>query len=417
MARMTPTRQPGVPDAAGLRRVVAVLSVTVTTSYGVLFYAFPVLLGSIVDDTGWSAARATAAFSAGQVVAAVVGIGIGPWIDHRGPRGVMTSGSVLAVGAVVLIAFADTYPVFFAAWVVAGVAMSAVFYPPAFAALTHWGGERRVPALTTLTLVAGLASTVFAPLTAAVNGWLDWRDTYLTLGIVLAVVTVPLHWFGLSQPWAAARPHASIRTHAPIRGGGPASSRAFVMLAVAFSLAAFSVYAALVNLVPLLTERGLTAGEAALSLGLGGIGQVAGRLGYPALTANTRTVPRTVLVIGGVAGTTGLLAVLPGPAWALVAVSILVGMLRGLLTLVEATAVSDRWGVADFGKLNGILSAPVLLIAAIAPFGGAVIAQATGSQSDSFLILAVLAAVAATVAVGTNPSRRRAVERPDSASR
>jgi len=38
-----------------------------------------------------------------------------------------------------------------------------------------------VQALTTLTLVAGLASTVFAPLAAGLDDWLGWRDAYLVL--------------------------------------------------------------------------------------------------------------------------------------------------------------------------------------------------------------------------------------------
>ena len=56
---------------------------------------------------------------------------------------------------------------FFVGWVLVGAAMGAVLYPPAFAALTRWYGPDPVRALTVLTLAGGLASTVFAPLTAA----------------------------------------------------------------------------------------------------------------------------------------------------------------------------------------------------------------------------------------------------------
>jgi hypothetical protein len=55
----------------------------------------------------------------------------------------------------------------------------------AFAALTRWYGPRRVPALTTLSLVAGLASTVFAPLTALLTIHLGWRLTDVVLAAVL----------------------------------------------------------------------------------------------------------------------------------------------------------------------------------------------------------------------------------------
>ena len=88
----------------GLRRVLVVLCVTEIVSWGVLYYALPVLAPAIADDSGWSIAAVTAAFSTGLVVSALVGIPVGRWLDRIGPRLVMTTGSVLAVPAVVGIA-------------------------------------------------------------------------------------------------------------------------------------------------------------------------------------------------------------------------------------------------------------------------------------------------------------------------
>jgi MFS family permease len=161
--------EPATLSEFGLRRVLTVLCVTQIVSWGVLYYAFPVLAPSIAADTGWSIAAVTAAFSTGLVVSALVGIPAGRWLDRIGPRPVMTLGSLLAVPAVAGIATAPTLPWFFAAWVLAGVAMAGTLYPPAFAALTRWWGRRRIAALTALTLLAGLASTIFAPLTAAAS--------------------------------------------------------------------------------------------------------------------------------------------------------------------------------------------------------------------------------------------------------
>ncbi|WP_010696915.1 hypothetical protein [Saccharopolyspora spinosa] len=55
-----------------------------------------------------------------------------------------------------------------------------------------------------------------------------------------------------------------------------ARSRAFVVLAVAMSLGAFAPYAVVVNLVPLLLQRGMSTGLATIALGLGGSGRSAG---------------------------------------------------------------------------------------------------------------------------------------------
>ncbi len=394
---------PGALDEAGLRRVVVVLSVTEITSWGVLYYAFPVLATTIVRDTGWSTPAVAAAFSVSQIVAGLLGIVAGRVIDRAGPRVLMTAGSVLAVPAVLTIASAPTYPIFLLGWVLAGVSMAGVLYPPAFAALTHWGGARRVAALTTLTLVAGLASTVFAPLTALLNDHLDWRHTYLVLLTVLTFITIPTHWFGLRQPWIATHHRSRDASSAP----PPIwATRPFLLLALSTSAVAFSIYAVVINLVPLLVERGLTTGQAALALGLGGIGQVAGRLGYAAFAARVDVIARTVVVFAAVAVSTALLAVLPGPMLVLFAISMLVGVARGIYTLIQATAVSDRWGVIGFGRLNGILTAPLLVASAVAPFAGAAVAEASGSHATAFLLLAVIASGASLTALGTNPHRK-----------
>ncbi len=51
-------------------------------------------------------------------------------------------------------------------------------------------------------------------------------------------------------------------------------------LTVVLSLGTFMAFAVVITLVPLLVERGVDLGTAAVAMGLGGAGQVAGRLGY-----------------------------------------------------------------------------------------------------------------------------------------
>jgi MFS family permease len=382
--------------------VLLVLCVTQIVSWGVLYYAFPVLAPSIAADTGWSVAAVTAAFSAGLVVAALVGIPAGRLLDRHGPRPVMTAGSVLAGPAVVIIGTARTFPVFVAGWLLAGVAMAGTLYPPAFAALTRWWGRRRVTALTALTLLAGLASTVFAPLTAALLDGLGWQRCYLVLAGVLAVVTVPAHWFGLRGPWPDPDP-ADTPADAGQAAGAIARSRPFLLLMVAVALGTFAAFAVVVNQIPLLLERGLSTQLAAWALGLGGIGQVLGRLGYPRLTAATGVRLRGVLILALIAITTVLLAVLPGPAALLIAAAMLTGAARGVFTLLQATAISDRWGADHYGRLNGLLSAPAMVATALAPWAGAVLAQVLGGYPPVFALLAGLAALAALLAAGSVP--------------
>jgi MFS family permease len=396
---VTRTAATGEVSRTGRRVALATLCVTQIVSWGVLYYAFPVLAGDITAATGWSTAAITAALSASQLVAALVGIPVGRRIDVHGPRGVMTAGSLLAVPAVVLVATAQNLAWFLAAWLVAGMAMGAVLYPPAFAALTRWHGPDPVRALTILTLAGGLASTVFAPLTAALAAHLDWRTTYLVLAAILAVVTIPAHWFGLRQPWPP-RPAAGQVDSDPRH---TARSGTFVALAVALSLAALATFAAVINLVPLLTERGISTGAAAIALGLGGAGQVVGRLGYAAIVRHTTVFARTVAIVGALAVTTAALGVLT-TALALTLGAVVAGMARGVFTLLQATAVTDRWGRRHYGHLTGLLSAPMTITMALAPFAGAALAGLLGSYHTMFLVLGALAAVAAALSVLTIPT-------------
>lgn len=286
--------------------------------------------------------------------------------------------------------------------------MTAVLYHPAFVARTRWNAPNHVRALTTVTLVAGLASTVFAPLTATLADHLSWRGVYLVLALVLAGVTIPVHAVVLRRPWprpptpagGSARVEADTGTRSVVR------SRPFVLLVVSLTLASFAMYAVMINLVPLLTELGASTTLAAWALGLGGIGQVAGRLGYAALVRSTSVRARTTWVLATATTTTAVLAFVPGPVWLLIAVAVLAGTARGIATLLQATAIPDRWGTASHGALSGILAAPIMIASALAPFAGAALAEPLGGYPNMLVVLAVFAIAGPLLALGSIPTTR-----------
>lgn len=340
-------------------------------SWGIVYYAFPVLNPQITAATGWPAGATTAAFSLGLVASALAGIRVGHILDRRGPRAVMTAGSVLGVISLLIVATAPNIAVFIAGWALAGLAMAATFYQPAFAALTRWWAPDHVRALTVVTLAGGLASTVFAPLTAALADHLSWRHTYLVLAAILAAVTIPAHALALRAPWPDA-PTSPV--HAAAGAEDIGRSRPFLLLATAFTLSGFAMYAVVVALVPLLLERGYTNSQAAWALGIGGAGQTLGRTLYAALTRRTTPNSRTAILIALGGLTTAAFAAAPGPYALIIAVSVAAGMVRGNLTLLQATAITDRWGTTHYGRLSGLLAAPATTAAALAPFASAALA-------------------------------------------
>ncbi|MGA5215220.1 MFS transporter [Streptomyces cinereoruber] len=386
------------------RAVLPALCATQITGWGIVYYAFPVLLSRITADTGWSSGATTGAFSLALLVSAAAGVPIGRVLDRRGPHLVMTGGSALAVIGVLAVAFAPNLPVFYAAWALTGIAMAATFYHPAFAALTRWWGSDRIRALTIVTLAGGLASTVFAPLTATLAEHLDWRTTYLVLAGVLAAITIPAHALALRAPWPAApQTHDSEQQTG---GDRTARSRPFVLLATAFTFSGFTMYAVVIGLVPLLEERGASPTAAAWALGLGGAGQTLGRTLYATLAARTTVTTRTAALIALGGATTAAFALAPGPIPLLVLLSVLAGVVRGNLTLLQATAVTDRWGSTHYGRLSALLTAPATLAAALAPWAGAALAGVLGGYGGLFLALSGASFVAAALAMRTAPREK-----------
>jgi MFS family permease len=383
------------------------LSATQIVSWGVLYYAFPVLAPAITADAGWSLPTITAAFSSALLTSALTGIPLGRIVDRRGPHAVMTIGSVVAVVALGAVACAPSLPVFFAAWMLAGGAMAASFYQPAFAALTRWyaPGQDRIRALTILTLAGGLASTVFAPLAAALNQHLNWRTTYLILAAILALVAIPLHAFALCGPWPS---HSGMANTKPNRTHpDEARTHTFIFLASALTLSAFALYTAMINLIPLLSFRGASTTAAAWALGLNGLGQVLGRTAYSSLARHMSVGSRTTVLIAAGGATTAVLAAVPGPLVLLVGFAVLAGAVRGNLTLLQATAVSDRWGTVSYARRSALLAAPVTVATALAPFAGTALAGPLGGYPQMFGFLSLVSMLAAALALGTGSTPRQ----------
>ncbi|HJA38492.1 MAG TPA: MFS transporter [Brevibacterium senegalense] len=372
------------------------LCIAETTSWGLLYYSLPVAVAPISQDTGWSHTAITAALSVGLLVSAVAGVRVGRILDTQGPRTVMTLGAVVGVLSLVLVAWSPNLPMFYAAWLVAGFAQSAVLYPPAFAVITRWYGARRVVPLTTLTLVAGLASTIFAPIVASLIDQVGWRTGYLIMAGILAVVTVPLHAFFLNRSWSDAVERSVRRSKSQVRS--ITRSPRFVILQITMALATFTLFAVTINIIPVLLERGISYSVAAVSLGLIGAGQVIGRIGYSRLVSLTAVHTRTALLFGLGAIGIWLLAYVPGPAAVLIAIAVVLGAVRGCHTLLQATAVSDRWGTQDFGTINGVFTAPMTAVGALAPVSGPALAGVLGSYSAMAVVMAVMLTAAAFAA-------------------
>jgi hypothetical protein len=72
-------------------RIVAALAVTQTVGYGILYYAFAVLLQPLAVALHTSTTVVTGALTCSVLAGAVMAVPVGRWLDHHGGRTLMTS--------------------------------------------------------------------------------------------------------------------------------------------------------------------------------------------------------------------------------------------------------------------------------------------------------------------------------------
>lgn len=69
-------------------------------------------------------------------------------------------------------------------------------------------------------------------------------------------------------------------------------------------------------------------------------------------------------------------------------VTIGAGVLRGIMTLLQATAGTERWGATHYGHLSGILNVPVMIATAVGAVAAvaAVTAAATSTPAPATVV-------------------------------
>ena len=165
--------------------IVITLAITETISWGIIYYAFSVFLQPMEADTGWSRAELTGAYSLGLLVMGFMAYPVGTWVDKHGARFLMTIGSVLASLLMIAWSQVTNLTTFYVLWMALGACASLVLYDTAFAVVAKWFVAKRTTALALITFAAGLASTIFVPLSDFLLNHLGgWRNAVLTLGIL-----------------------------------------------------------------------------------------------------------------------------------------------------------------------------------------------------------------------------------------
>ncbi|MFE1599403.1 MFS transporter [Methylobacterium sp. ID0610] len=366
--------------------VISALGVVQILTWGTSYYLLTVLAPPIAADTGWPLPWIVGGLSAGLLVSGLISPRVGRAIGHYGGRPVLALATVVLALGLVVIGLAPALPVFFLGWLVLGAGMGAGLYDAAFATLGRLYGASARPAITTLTLWGGFASTVCWPLSAFLVEHLGWRGTCVTYAGLLLVVALPLVLLVL--PASAPLPTSGLRSRSvgtePLTGR---ERRAFLLLAGILTLGGATTAIVSVHLLNLLQAQGASL-TAAVSLGaLVGPSQVVARVIEMANKGRhhpiwTLTAAMALIALGLVL----LWAGFPVLAVALV----LYGAGNGIYSIARGTLPLALFGPERYAPLLGRLALPNLVAQALAPSLGAVILAGEGAHTT----LAVLAGLA-----------------------
>jgi MFS family permease len=373
------------------RVLVGTLAATELVSWGILYYAFGVLVAPMQKELGWSQGLLGGGLSLALFVSALLAVPVGRWLERAGPRLVMTGGTLAGTAALWGWSHVAHPLAFYALMALLGVALACTLYEPAFASVVGalGRGRRTDFALLVLTIVGGLASTVFMPVTQALVARDGWRAALASLALVLLVLTGPAH--ALVLPGASGARGAAA---SPVRPERPALARPRLLrLALANLLGTIATTSLGVFLVAHLFERGHGAPFAALAASLIGFGQVAGRIGFTAL------FPRRALAFWSLAlfSTPALgLALLAedAPAPLVLAAVFTLAMAGGAQTLGRAAFALALFKTQAFTHVNAVLGRWSLFGRAGAPLALGLLHDSCGSHRTGFWLLAGLCLLA-----------------------
>jgi hypothetical protein len=377
-------------------RLVAGLGATQLVSWGVSYYLMGVFGDDIARDLGWSRTVTYGGFAGAVALMGVISPLIGGLIDRLGGRCIMTLGSLLMVVGLVGLGCARDLLWYGTAWACLGLAMRMTLYDAAFAALVRIAGPAARAPISQITLLGGLASSVFWPVGHLLADAFGWRGAVLVYAC-FAAATVPVHW---SIPDARYTDADIAAAPAPPPLACAARDRfaAAALYAGMVTLASFLSTGMSAHMIGIMSGLGMSAATAVWVATLRGIGQSGARLCEIAFLG--RLSPLTLAVLATImlpfaflAGTFSGMSIAAGVAFGLV-----YGGGNGLVTIARGTLPLVLFDPRGYGALVGRLASASFFASALAPVSYALIIDAAG-EAAALSVSAIVATLVAGAAV------------------
>jgi MFS family permease len=342
-------------------RLIACIAIGQTIGWGTLFSVFPLFMAPLEAELGWSRAEVNAGLTCALLVGGLAAVPCGRFVDRHGGRLMLAWGAFAGVALLLALSWVGSLPVFWVIWAAMGLVQSAALWTPAMALVV---GRARDPtrAITAISFVTGLSTTIFVPLGALLIEVFGWRGALAALAAIQVIPgLLTLLMLAPDPPRAATAPRAGFSLMRAVR------RPAFLALAACFAGHAFVAVGLGAHLIPYLRELGLPEASVLLVVALHGPFQVVARAALVAMgpRVTLRQVGRVTTALTPAAMVALALAP-PVLAW-LVLFAMVWALADGLMTIIRSAGVMEILGREGYGTLTGALSIATVLPRTVAP--------------------------------------------------
>ncbi len=361
-------------------------------------------------EFGWSRTAISAAVSIMMLCTAACLPVAGRIIDRLGARRVLIPSILLLALSMAGLAFVQSYWQFIALYIAMGTIAVGTNSTAYMRVITSWFDHRRGLAIGIAGSGTGLGFAYVPVFTQALVEHWGWRAGYLGLALILLLGTLPLVLLAIHEAPEHDAPHDRPEARAVQQGDSirEAMRKAdFWVLGGIFVVLAFVLYGLIPHLVPLLQDRGVSAGQAAWIASLFGSAAFAGRLliGFMVDQFDAR---RIAVIFFSLSALGLLLLALPLPTWAFLPAALLLGGSLGAEVDMLAYLTSRYFGLRSFAQIFSPLFAAVMVAMGLGPLAFGFVFDMSGSYTAILAIGAPICLVAAGMVLLLSPYAQRA---------